>query len=433
MITSTDRVLVPARAVALAMAAGIVLAPLGLTAGGAGAAVPSSQFPSSSAPSSTSVEPAAALDRALQHLVDAGATGVVAVVDNGDDQVARVLGAARLDPYRAARASDPTRVGSITKTFVSTAVLQLVGARRIGLDEPIGHRLPGVVPNGKAITVRMLLQHTSGLFNYTDDEAFTSDLITHPYRAVTPQQMLAVAFAHPPNFGPGAAWSYSNTNYVVLGLLLEKVTGQPVQAALDRQIIAPLGLRNTYLALDGRWRGPHLHGYAPPGLVGNPDYVDLAGWNPSWAGAAGAMVSNPADLGRFYRALMSGRLLPAAQQRQLTATIGTGIPGLRYGLGLFSLDTACGRVWGHDGGIPGYLTQAFTDRTGTRSAVFELPTEPDGAIAAGYDAAIEALACQLLDPSERGRRAQRLAQGRLAMGIGWHQAVASQALTRAGR
>jgi D-alanyl-D-alanine carboxypeptidase len=432
-MNNTDRGFVPARAVALAVAAGIVLAPLGLTAGTAGANVPSSTVPSSA-----SVEPAAALDRALQHLVDSGATAVVAVldstvVDDGDDRAARVLGAARLDPYRAAQASDATRVGSITKTFVSTAVLQLVAAGRIGLDEPIGRRLPGVVPNGKAITVRMLLQHTSGLFNYTEDEAFLPDVIAHPYRAVTPRQVLAVAFAHPPNFAPGAAWSYSNTNYVVLGLLLEKVTGQPVQTVLDRQIIAPLGLRNTYLALDGRWRGPHLHGYAPPGLVGNPDYVDLSRWNPSWGGAAGAMVSNPTDLARFYRALMSGRLLPTAQLRQLTATVGTGIPGLRYGLGLFSLDTACGRVWGHDGGIPGYLTQAFTDRTGTRSAVLELPTEPDGAIAAGYDAAIEALACQMLDPSGRGGRAQRLAHGRSASGVGWDQAVASQALISAGR
>jgi D-alanyl-D-alanine carboxypeptidase len=330
---------------------------------------------------------------------------VVAVVDDGEDRVAEALGAARLEPRRAARVSDTTRVGSITKTFVATAVLQQVAAGRIGLDEPIERRLPGVVPGGGAITVRMLLQHTSGLFNYTDDEDAVRAQLADPTRHVDPQWMLDVAFAHPAGFPPGSDWSYSNTNYIVLGLLLEKVTGRPARTVLDRQIIRPLKLRHTYLATDGSWRGPHLHGYATPGAFGNDDYLDLSSWDPSWGWTAGALVSDPADLATFYRALMSGRLLPAAQLRAMTTTVRTPAPELRYGLGLYRLQTVCGPVWGHDGGIPGYLTEAFTDRRGTRSAVLALPTEPDATIAPRVGPALDAVACRMLGRSPSGTAA----------------------------
>lgn len=345
------------------------------------------------------------LHAALQDVIRSGATGVVAVVDDGDDQVAEALGAARLAPPRAARVSDTARVGSITKTFVSTAVLQQVAAGRIGLDEPIERRLPGVVPNGRAITVRMLLQHTSGLFNYTDDENAVLAVLADPTRHVDPQWMLDVAFSHPANFPPGSDWSYSNTNYIVLGLLLEKVTGQPAHAVLERQIIRPLNLRNTYLATDGGWRGPHLHGYAPPGTFGNADYLDLSDWNPSWAWTAGALVSNPADLTRFYQALMSGRLLPAAQLRAMTTTVATSSAGLRYGLGLYRFQSVCGPTWGHDGGIAGYLTQVLTDRRGTRSMVLVLPTEVDAAIAPTLGPALDAAVCRMLNRSPSGTAA----------------------------
>ena len=205
-----------------------------------------------------------------------------------------------------------------------------------------------------------------------------------------------MAFAHPPLFAPGQGWSYSNTGYVVLGLMLEAVTHMPVQTLVERRVVRPLHLRNTYFATTGDFRGRFAHGYAPPDISGD-GYLDVSAWNPSWAWAAGALVSNAPDLRRFYQALLSGRLLRPKLLRQMLTTVDTGSPGLRYGLGIFSLDTACGTVWGHDGGIPGYVSFALNDLAGKRSAVLLLPTQPDEPIAAAFNPALATAVCDMFD------------------------------------
>jgi D-alanyl-D-alanine carboxypeptidase len=303
---------------------------------------------------------------------------MIARVDDGRHVTRVEVGAARLEPRRPIRTTDQVRVGSITKTMVATVALQLVGEGRLRLSDTVERWLPGLVPGGDGITVRMLLNHTSGIYNYTDDPEFFPTVLADPYRYWSPRELVAVATAHPPLFEPGTSWTYSNTNYIVAGLLLEKATGTPIQALLHQRVVEPLQLKNTYFATSGRFRGPYAHGYAPPSISG-AGYVDVSAWPPSWAWAAGAMVSNAPDLARFYTALMSGRLLKPRLLQEMTTTVDAG-QGVRYGLGLFVQTTPCGEVWGHSGGIPGYISFAYTDRRGTRSTVVLLPTEPDQAI-----------------------------------------------------
>ena len=335
------------------------------------------------------------LRAALQAVVDAGASGAIALVDDGEHRREVAVGSARLDPPEAIRTVDQVRVGSITKTAMATITLQLVGEGRLSLHDSVEHWLPGVVPNGSAITIQMLLNHTSGIFNYTNDQEFFATLIAHPFRHWTPPELIAVANAHPPVFPPGQGWSYSNTNYILIGLVLEAVTGQPVQELVANRIVRPLHLRHTFFATSAAFRGPYAHGYAPPSISGD-GYLDLSGWSPSWGWAAGALVSNAGDLARFYRALLSGRLLrPALLQRMLT-TVDTGV-GIRYGLGIFTVATPCGTLWGHDGSIPGYLSFAYNDRSGSRSMVVLIPTQPDQAILQALGQANLVAVCQMFD------------------------------------
>jgi D-alanyl-D-alanine carboxypeptidase len=290
---------------------------------------------------------------------------------------------------------DQVRVGSITKTAIATIALQLVGEGRLRLEDSVQRWLPGLVPNGSAITIRMLLNHTSGIFNYTDDPQLLATVLADPYRQWTPQQLIAVAIGHPPLFAPGQGWSYSNTGYVLVGLVLEAVTGQPVQDLMQQRLVRPLHLHDTFFATSARFRGRYAHGYAPPSLTGD-GYLDLSGWSPSWAWTAGALVSAAPDLARFYQALLAGRLLPPALLDQMTTTVQVG-PGFGYGLGIYTLDTPCGPVWGHDGAIPGYVSVAFNDRAGSRSAVVLMPTQPDQAIATRFDQATAIAVCRMFD------------------------------------
>ncbi len=333
----------------------------------------------------------AELRAALQAVVDAGATGVIALVDDGEDRSQVAVGAARLEPRKRLRVRDQIRVGSITKTFIATITLQLVGEGRLSLDDTVEQWLPGVVPNGSAITLQMLLNHTSGIFDYTEDEDFFPSVFADPFRQWRPQEFIDIANAHPPVFAPGEGWSYSNTGYIVIGLMLEKATGHQVQDLVKRRIVKPLHLRSTFFATSARFRGRYAHGYVPPSITG-AGYEDLSSWSPSIAWTAGALVSNAPDLARFYQALLSGRLLSPSLLDAMTTAVDTG----GYGLGIFSLETPCGTVWGHNGGIPGYFSFAVNTRDGSRSAIVLLPTEPDEAIlTAFFEQAFPTAVCQM--------------------------------------
>jgi D-alanyl-D-alanine carboxypeptidase len=319
---------------------------------------------------------------ALQHTLDVlthqdGFPGALVEVRNehGRRWTGR-SGVAELGSRRPVPLGARFRIGSTTKPFVAAVVLQLVAAGRVRLDAPIERYLPGLIRghgnDGHAITVRELLQHTSGLPDDVADlpllgEAFLR-LRFHHY---PPRQLLALALRHPPVATPGRTWSYSNTNYIVLGLLIERVTGHPYGREIDRRILRPLHLDHTLVPGDSpEIPGPHAHGYLPVDQDGQTRLVDITRINPSWSWAGEEMISTTGDLNRFLAALLGGRLLPAAQLARMTQSVPAigdwdQYPGARYGLGLEQIPLACGgAAWGHGGDIHGYSTRAWSTLDG---------------------------------------------------------------------
>ncbi|WP_329219750.1 serine hydrolase domain-containing protein [Streptomyces microflavus] len=262
------------------------------------------------------------------------------------------------------------RIGSNTKTFVAVVVLQLVAERRMSLDAFVDTYLPGLVRgkgiDGRRITVRQLLQHTSGLPEYTShlgDDA----------RYYAPRELLATALRHPADFDPGKSWKYSNTNYVLAGLIVQKVTARPLADEIDRRVIKRIGLRHTYFpaAGDASIREPHPHGYYQESA--QTPLRDITEVDPSWGWAAGQMISTNSDLNRFFTALLAGRLIPPAQLAEMRTTVpaeATFGPGARYGLGLVSRPLPCGGLsWGHGGSFPGYETRGGVTADGSAANI----------------------------------------------------------------
>ncbi|GAA3058357.1 serine hydrolase domain-containing protein [Kitasatospora albolonga] len=240
------------------------------------------------------------------------------------------------------------RIGSETKTFTITALLKLVDWGLVDLDAPISTYLDGV-PCGDEITIRQMAEMRSGLYSYTFDPDFQHDLLSNPQRSFTPQELLGYAFKHDNVFAPGTQFQYSNTNTVLLGLVVEKLGNLPLQDFLLRNVTGPAGLDETFLAHDTALPSPYPHGYTNQTLSGEVE--DSTHWNPSWAWAAGAMVSDLCDLRDWAKVLATGELLTPATQHEREKFV--PVPGLSdggYGLGLFAT-----HGWiGHDGSLPGY-------------------------------------------------------------------------------
>jgi D-alanyl-D-alanine carboxypeptidase len=297
-------------------------------------------------------------------LVKEGAPGAIVYVRTPTAARAGVAGYADRNAHVSMRAAARYRIASVTKAFVSVLILQLEAEGRLDIDDPVEKYLPRVVPNGSAITLRELMNHTSGLFNYTDDSAFVDDPITNFSRAWAPPELLALAFAHPPNFAPGTNWSYSNTNYIVLGLVVESVTGEPLGQVLQERIFTPLGLMSTSFPMTIELAPDLVHGYVK--LEGAPLIDITPGLNPTWGWAAGGIVSNASDVTTFYRALFTRKLLPAAQLDEMeTATPAAGT----YGLGIVNTFPACGRAFTHTGDFLGWRNIVYSTANGRRQAV----------------------------------------------------------------
>lgn len=322
--------------------------------------------------------------RAMDAAVAAGAPGVLAEADDADGEWNASSGVADRRSQQPRRAGDRFRIGSITKTFVATVLLQLEAEGRIDVDDSVEKWLPGVVRgngnDGRRITVRQLLDHTSGLYDYTADPGFRAAhfgraFLSHRYDTHTPAELVRIATAHPPLFAPGQGWSYSNTDYVLAGMVIQAVTGHGYAHEIERRILRPLGLHATSLPgtrpyLRGR------HGRAYSRLFGAPRGAgvhDVTEFDPSLAGASGEMVSTTGDLIAFLRGLLDGELLPRRQLVEMTATVASDEPGARYGLGLREQRLSCGTtVWGHDGGIYGSQSTVFTTRDGRHAAAFNI-------------------------------------------------------------
>ncbi len=316
----------------------------------------------------------AALGAVLDRAVSEGSPGALAQVSRAGRITTVTRGVADTGTRREPRADMRFRIGSTTKTFVATVVLQLVAEGRLRLDDRLERWLPGLVTgngnDGRAITVRMLLNHTSGLFNYTKDHHVPDALERDPLTTFTPRRLVGYALGHPPVFPPGTSWQYSNTNYILLGMIIERVTGHAYPMEVATRVLRPLGLRATYFpGTSPDVRPPFVHGYSKDGL---------SRFNPSWAGAAGEMISTVGDLNRFDAALLSGRLLPAALLREmLTPTPKSDVfhgPGpYRYGLGVMMVTLPCGvTVYGHGGTIFGSLTWMAGTRDGRHTLSFDL-------------------------------------------------------------
>ncbi|MET8996686.1 serine hydrolase domain-containing protein [Amycolatopsis sp. Hca4] len=319
-----------------------------------------------------------------------GVPGAAAVVQDGRRTQVTRSGVGDVATGKPFPRNGSFRAGSVTKTFVATVVLQLVAEGRVRLDAPVSRYLPGLLPDGR-ITVRQVLQHTSGLYNYTDALDLTDpEALRH--RGAEPAELVALALAHPALFPPGARWSYSNTNYIVAGMLVERVTGHALDAEITRRITRPLGLRDTYLPRRGdeKLPSPHAVGYLPV----NGKLVDFSDFDATIAGAAGGLVTTPADLDRFYGALLGGRLLRPAELAEMRRTVPAdlGLPGAGYGLGLGSIPLSCGVVWGHEGGIIGFTNFAGVGPKDRRATVVlnENPTLADTSehLIAAVDAAV---------------------------------------------
>ncbi|GAB3425268.1 serine hydrolase domain-containing protein [Flindersiella endophytica] len=332
----------------------------------------------------------------LDAVVAAGAVGALAEVRSERGVWRGTSGVAELGTAREVPVRGRFRAGSITKTFLSTVVLQLVDEGRLRLDDSVEKWLPGVVPDGDGITLRQLLNHTSGVYDYLRTLPFPPSpvFLDNRWRTWTPDELVARALANPPTFPPGSGYSYSNTGYALLGQVVERATGHSYDEEIERRIIRPLHLHDTELpGTNPRIRGPHPHGYVPiaqqPG--GEPELVDLTEMNPSVMGATGEVISSARDLNRFFAALLGGRLLPPNLLREMKTQ---GIEGGKtYGLGLAWHDTTCGvTVYGNDGDALAYQAYSFTTEDRSRQVTLALTPnfhgDPDDAIDAFLDRAI---------------------------------------------
>jgi D-alanyl-D-alanine carboxypeptidase len=317
---------------------------------------------SASAAPHPSAPRAAKLQRALDQVVAAGVPGAVLLVRERDRTIRLTSGQGTVKPTTPMRARDRFRVGSITKTFVATVALQLVAENRLALEDSVERWLPGVVPNGVHITIRQLLNHTSGLADYGIDRGFVTKAFRDPVRVWAPRELVAIAATHKAQFPPGTGWAYSNTDYLVLGLIVEAATGRSLGSELQRRIFAPLRLRATALP-----SAPHIAGRHARGYFARP-LEDVTLVSPSIVGAAGALVSNADDLSRFLRSLLGGRLLPPGLIEAMETTVNASAE-FSYGLGLQRLPARCGALWGHTGGMPGYSTSALASKDGKRQVI----------------------------------------------------------------
>ena len=249
--------------------------------------------------------PRPTLARELRRVVAAGSPGVIALVNDGHKIRLHAAGVADQRSGRALRPTDRFRAGSITKSFVATVALQLVGEGKLSLADPVEHWLPGILPYGDRITLRQLLNLTSGV---PDNQATVEAdyLKGNLTRSWSPRELVAVVAQQKPDFAPGTSWAYSNTNYVLAGLIIERATGHHLGQELAQRVFAPLHLRRTSFPLNASAiAGDHTNGYASV----DGKLQDVSTLSPSGAWASGNLVSTAGDIAHFWRALLAGKLL----------------------------------------------------------------------------------------------------------------------------
>ncbi|MEU7990062.1 serine hydrolase domain-containing protein [Streptosporangium canum] len=333
------------------------------------------------------------LRKAIEEMVDSGFTGVTLRVHDERGEWVGSAGARKLGESAKPPADGHVRIGSNTKTFTATVVLQLVAEGKIGLDGPVADYLPEFGMD-RRITVRMLLQHTSGVFNFTgeyyDDGTFAPGIpattagqewVDNRFKTYLPEDLVRLALSKPARFEPGTDWSYANTNYVLARLLIEKVSGRSVAEEMQRLILGPLKLTGTVApTTQSEISEPHAHAYYRYEDAGLQKTVDVTRQNPSWISSGGDMISTTQDLHTFISALVGGKLLPAP----LLAEMCTPHPKVGYGLGVFVQDTGCGgTVITHNGGMAGHAALMYSTPDGGRTLTASLNYVDDAALSLG--------------------------------------------------
>ncbi|MDQ0982891.1 serine hydrolase [Streptomyces sp. V2I9] len=322
--------------------------------------------------------------------------GPGAAVYAGDNTGAWTLsaGTGTINTTKPIQADEHFRIGSQTKTFTAATVLQLVDEGKVALDTSIDTYLPGTVNgngyDGTRITVRHLLQQTSGIAGY---DPLVSFALVEPNGTYNTATLVREGLKRAPVSAPGAGWTYSNTNYLILGMLIEKVTGLPVHEAVTRRIIEPLGLDRTVFPAPGdrALPSPAVPGYHGA-RVGTFYFWSLAfSYDPSIFSASGAMVSTMEDLSSFYSALTAGKVVSPASLAEIEKVRDLGGGG--YGLGILKMNLSCGgEAWGHNGGVPGYLTQTMVTKDGRHASAMSnaylLGTTSTAKLAALVDTAL---------------------------------------------
>ncbi|MFG6191695.1 serine hydrolase domain-containing protein [Nonomuraea sp. JJY05] len=324
------------------------------------------------------------LQQAMEEIVESGFVGLSLRVHDERGEWAGSAGVAELGGTAEPPIDGHVRIGSNTKTFIATLVLQLVAEGKVGLDIPAADHLPEFGLD-RRITVRMLLQHTSGVFNFSgevhDDGTVVPGIpipygtagrewVDNRFKSYRPEELVRRALSKPARFEPGTDWSYSNTNYVLARLLIEKVTGRSLAAEMRQRILGPLGLSGTVVPdASPEIPEPHAHAYYRYEDAGRQQTIDITRHDPSWISTGGDMISTTGDLHTFISALVGGRLLPA----ELLAEMCAPEPKAGYGLGVFVQKTDCGgTVITHNGGMAGYATLMYSTPDGGKTLIAAL-------------------------------------------------------------
>ncbi|MET7451729.1 serine hydrolase domain-containing protein [Streptomyces sp. NPDC005574] len=362
------RTTVLAASLALALGAGPLAAPVFAAPGPAAARGTATAHGTAAGPD------AAALRAALDGLPDADATAALVRVGGTDGSWRGSAGVHDLESGRAADPDARFRAGSTTKVVTAALVLQLAAKGRIGLGTPVAHYLPGLLgPRFAGVTVRQLLNHTSGIPAGDGFGDSFEDQYAHRFDTLSPRTVVASAAAKGPEFAPGTQQHYLNINYTVLGLLVEKVTGRSYASEATRRVLRPAGMRDTYFpGTDPRIRGPHNHGYQKVERAdGTEEFVDVTDWNQADRFAAGDMISTTADLERLVTRLFRGDLVPRPQLREMF-TLPAGIDGATMSAGLQRFEFG-GRVyWLKSGARYGYGTLLAATRDLSRTLVLSV-------------------------------------------------------------
>lgn len=336
-------------------------------------AAPAAAAPPAHAAPRTNADPLPRPDQvglraALSAAVDRGAPGAAARIDDRGTVHAVSVGLADRRTGRVMDGRERFRIGSVTKVFTAVVLLQLADEGRLDLDAPVTRYLPGLLP-GDTVTVRQVLGHRSGLYDYADDLFARSvpGFEAVRTRVFAPRELVDLSLRHPRLNRPGAAYAYANTNFVIAGMLAERLTGRPVAAEFRDRIFRPLRLRDTFYVHPGTAvPGRHARGYLTPDRAGDP-LVDATEQTVSWAQSAGAIISSTRDVDTFLTALLSGRLTSPARLREMRRAVRVTATQA-YGLGLRRRDLPCGvSVYGHTGAVQGYYTVAFATADGRRS------------------------------------------------------------------